>query len=110
MVSLFWTSLAMLVAFRAREFFPGMVSLMLSGIVVFFFGGGLALVRPNLDAMIPLVRLFPNPWVVDPVRDLVLFGIWPADYSRAVAVAGGLALLAVAGGWFFAARGLRHLG
>lgn len=108
LVALFWTALAMLVAFRSREFFPGMVSLMLTGIVVFFFGGGLALVRPNLAGMIPVIRLFPNPWVVDPVRDLVLFGIWPVDFAAVVTVAGLLAGLVTAGSWWMAARGIRR--
>ncbi len=110
LIALFWTALAMLVAFRARAFFPGMVSLMLSGIVVFFFGGGLALARPNWDAMIPVIRLFPNPWVVDPVRDLVLFGIWPADFSTAVAAGALLAGLAILASWTLAAGGLRRPG
>ena len=71
--------------------------------------GGLALVRANW-AGVPLVsKLFPNIYAVDPLRDLILFHTWPADWTRTVLILLGFAVLSITPGLTLAARRLRRI-
>ncbi len=110
LVALFWIALALLVGLWSREYFTGMIGLMLTGITLFFLGGGLALVRANWDDVVLLAKLFPNVYVVDLLRDLILFGVWPADWASGIGAASLLAVLALAVSWQLAARRLRRWG
>ena len=110
LVALFWIALALLLGLRTRNYMPGAIATILTGVLVFFISGGLSLVRANVDRVIWLAWLFPNTYAVDPIRDLVLFHAWPADWTitllRLIAFAG----LSLAVGMGLAARGLRRCG
>jgi ABC-type polysaccharide/polyol phosphate export permease len=88
----------------------GAIGGVLGGVIIFFIGGGLAPVRQNWAKVLWLARLFPNTYAVDPVRDLVLFHAWPADWSVTLLTLIGLALVGLVGGMSLAARQLRRLG
>jgi hypothetical protein len=109
LVILFWVPWALLVGMRAR-FFAGMIAMILTGLTVFFVGGGLGLVRSNWSAVPWFSRLFPNVYAVDPLRDLILFHSWPEDWGSALLRLVGFALLSLAVGWGLTGRQMRRLG
>jgi hypothetical protein len=109
LVILFWVPFALLVGMRAR-FFAGMIAMILTGLTVFFVGGGLGLVRSNWEAVPWFSRLFPNVYAVDPLRDLILFHSWPEDWGSALLRLVGFALLSLAVGWGLTGRQMRRLG
>ena len=109
LVILFWAPLALMVGLRAR-YFAGMIALILTGLTVFFVSGGLGLVRANWDAVPWFPRVFPNLYAVDPLRDLILFHAWPADWRAALVTLTGFAAAGLAVGWGLAARQLRRAG
>jgi hypothetical protein len=109
LVILFWVPWALLVGMRAR-FFAGMIAMILTGLTLFFVGGGLGLVRSNWEAVPWFSRLFPNVYAVDPMRDLILFHAWPEDWGSALFRLVGFAVLSLAVGWGLAGRQTRRLG
>jgi hypothetical protein len=109
LVILFWVPLALLVGMRAR-YFGGMIATILTGLTVFFVSGGLGLVRANWEAVPWFSKLFPNIYAVDPLRDLILFHTWPADWRPALLRLAGFAALSLAVGWPLAGRHMRRLG
>jgi hypothetical protein len=109
LVILFWVSPALLVGMRAR-YFAGMIATILTGLTLFFVGGGLGLVRSNWEGVPWFSRLFPNVYAVDPLRDLILFHTWPADWAQTLLLLLGFAGLSLAVGLTLAARQLRRLG
>jgi ABC-type multidrug transport system permease subunit len=54
--------------------------------------------------------LFPNTHAVDPMRDLVLFNTWPADWTLTLLVLSGFAAVSLLVGFSLAARQLRRVG
>ena len=108
--ALFWIGGALVAGLRVREFFAGMVLTILTGMTIFFLGGGLSLVRPNWEGTLLVAKLFPNLYLVDPLRDLVLFQQLPADWGRAMAYGCGFAALGIVAGFVLAARQLRRPG
>lgn len=109
LVILFWAPLALLVGLRAR-YFAGMIALILAGLTVFFVAGGLGLVRANWAAAPWFSKLVPNTYAIDPLRDLVLFHTWPADWGRALLILAGFAAFGLMVGWELAAQQLRRAG
>ena len=87
----------------------GAIGIVLTAIIVFFIGGGLGLVRYNQDEVYWFSWLFPNTHVIDPIRDMVLFDAWPADWNITLLRALGVAILALAVGMKIASRKLRRL-
>ena len=110
LVCLFWIPLVLLAGLRNLHFFAGAVITILTGMTVFFIGGGLALVRPFKEKVPWFSWLFPNIYAVDPLRDLVLFHQWPQDWRPTVIILTGFAVGAILVGWTLAARQLRKLG
>jgi ABC-type multidrug transport system permease subunit len=108
LVILFWVPLALLWGMRAR-YFVGVIATILLGLTVFFVGGGLSMVRYNRENVPWFSWLFPNTYAVDPLRDLVLFSTWPADWRSTLLILAGFAVLSVGVGWGLAARQLRRL-
>lgn len=108
LVILFWVGPALLVGMRA-QYFAGMIATILTGLTLFFVGGGLGLVRANWEAVPWFSRLFPNVYAVDPLRDLVLFHTWPVDWAPTLLKLAGFAALSLAAGWTLAGRQLRRL-
>lgn len=109
LVALFWIAVALVLGLRARHYMAGAIAAVLGGAIVFFIGGGMAPVRYYPDEVLWLAWLFPNTYAVDPLRDLVLFQAWPANWLQTLLIltafaAGGLAV-AVA----FTERQLRRL-
>jgi hypothetical protein len=109
LVILFWVPLTLLFGLRAR-YFAGAIATILTGLVAFFVGGGLSMVRYNRENVPWFSWLFPNTYAVDPLRDLVLFHTWPAEWTQTLLILLGFAALSVAVGWGLTARQLRRLG
>jgi ABC-type multidrug transport system permease subunit len=108
LVALFWIPLTLLWGMRSR-FFAGVIATILVGMTVFFVGGGLAMVRTNRANVPWFSWLFPNTYAVDPLRDLILFHAWPADWGLTLLVLIGFAALGLVVGLVLAARQLRRL-
>ena len=75
-----------------------------------FIAGGLSLVRVNLDRAVWFTWLIPNAYVIDPMRDLILFHQCPLDWGTTLLKLMGFAILGIAVRWLFAVRQLRRLG
>jgi hypothetical protein len=110
LVAIFWASLGLVLGMRIRHYMAGAVTGVLGGVIVFFIGGGLAMVRSNWAKVTWLARFFPNTYAVDPVRDMVLFRSWPVDWTPMLLLLVGFAVVSLAGGMSLAARQLRRLG
>ncbi len=110
LMALFWVSAGLVLGMRTRHYMAGAIGGVFGGVLVFFIGGGLAPVRQNWAKVLWLARLFPNTYAVDPVRDLVLFQSWPADWNATLLILAGFALVSLVLGMGLAARQLRRLG
>ncbi len=110
LVALFWIALAIVAALGVRDYFVGAVTSVLTGLTMFFIGGGLSMPRYNAEKVVVIAWLFPNTYAVDPLRDLILFGTWPADWNATLFKLAGFAVLATASSWLLANRRLRRLG
>jgi ABC-type multidrug transport system permease subunit len=108
LVILFWIPFTLLFGLHAR-YFAGAIATILTGLTVFFTGGGLGLVRYNWESVPGFSRLFPNTYAVDPLRDLILFHAWPVDWTPTLLKLIGFATLSLAVGLGLAARQLRRL-
>jgi hypothetical protein len=109
LVILFWLPPTLLLGLRAR-YFAGAIATILTGLTVFFIGGGLSLVRHNRAHVLWVAWLFPNTHAVDPLRDLVLFGTWPVDWLPTLAILAAFAVASLALGLGVAGYRLRRLG
>ncbi len=109
LVVLFWVPITMVFGLRA-QYFAGAIAVMLTALTTFFIGGGLSLVRVNLDRAVWFTWLIPNAYAIDPMRDLILFHQWPLDWGTTLLKLMGFAILGIAVGWVFAIRQLRRLG
>jgi hypothetical protein len=110
LVCLFWIPLVLLAGLRKLHYFAGAVITILSGLTVFFIGGGLALVRPFKDKVPWYSWLFPNIYAIDPLRDLILFKEWPGDWNQVVLILAVFALGSILVGWGLSSRQLRRMG
>jgi hypothetical protein len=118
LVALFWIPLTLLFGLRAGQgsgqqsagqHFAGAIATILTGLTVFFIGGGLGLVRSNKESVPWFSWLFPNTHAVDPLRDLILFHTWPADWLPTLLKLVGFAAISLAVGLGLTARQLRRL-
>lgn len=109
LTALFWIALAIWMGLGLRNYFLGAVVSVLTGITVFFIGGGLSMVRHNAEEVLWVAWLFPNTHAVDPLRDLILFQAWPMDWGITLLKLLGFALAALGGVWFLVSRRLRRL-
>jgi hypothetical protein len=109
LVILFWVPLNLLFGMRAH-YFAGAIATILTGLTVFFVAGGLGMVRTNREDVPWFSWLFPNTYAVDPLRDLILFHTWPADWTPALLTLVGFATLSLVLGLGLACRQLRRLG
>jgi ABC-2 type transport system permease protein len=110
LVAIFWISITLVFGLRVRHYMAGAITAILTSVVVFFVGGGLAPVRYYPRAVLWLARLFPNTHAIDPLRDLVLFHTWPANGARVLAIVAGFAGVGLVVGLTWAGRRLRRLG
>ncbi|MBN1305841.1 MAG: ABC transporter permease [Anaerolineales bacterium] len=110
LVAVFWTQAALVMGLVARNYMSGAVSVVLGAMIIFFIGGGLSMVRANKDAVTWVAWMFPNTHAVDPIRDLVLFNMWPLDFWPVLLRLLGFAAAALLLGSIFSARKLRRLG
>lgn len=109
LAALFWIGVMLLVGLRATHFMGAAIGVILTGMIVFFTGGGLSMVRNNA-AHVPFFSwMFPNTHAIDPLRDLVLFHVWPVDWNITLLKLGGFALAGLSLGLAFAARQLRKI-
>lgn len=109
LVILFWVPIALVVGLRTR-YFAGAIAVVLTGLTLFFIGGGLGLVRGFEDKVLWVARPFPNMYAVDPMRDLILFQQRPVDWGTVVFKLTALAMISLIIGWGLAARQLRRIG
>jgi hypothetical protein len=113
LVILFWVPITLYFGLRARRFsnyFAGAIATILTGLTVFFIGGGLSLVRYNRQNVPWFSWLFPNTHAVDPLRDLILFHTWPADWTPTLLKLIAFATLSLVVGLGLSTRRLRRLG
>lgn len=110
LVILFWTSAALLMGLRLRNYMAGAIASILSAVTVFFIGGGLSIIRGREHQVLWVAWLFPNTYAVDPLRDLVLFGSWPVDWTPTLLRLGAFGALALVCCTGLAAHQLRRLG
>lgn len=110
LVSLFWISIMLLFGLRARHFMGAAIGTILTGMTVFFIGGGLAMVRNNAANVPWFSWFFPNTHAVDPMRDLILFHSWPVEWNVTIIKLSGFALLSIIFGVYLAAKQLRKIG
>jgi ABC-2 type transport system permease protein len=109
LVILFWVPLNLLFGMRAH-YFAGAIATILTGLTVFFVAGGLGMVRTYRENVPWFSWLFPNTYAVDPLRDLILFHSWPADWTATLLTLVGFAALSLVLGLGLAGRQLRRLG
>ena len=113
LVLLFWIPLTLLLGLGAGRMsdshFAGVIATILMGMIVFFVAGGLSMVRTNRANVPWFSWLFPNIYAVDPLRDMVLFHAWPADWTGTLLTLAGFALLSLMVGLSLATRRLRRL-
>lgn len=95
LVALFWIQIALALGLVSHNYMAGAIGSVLGAMILFFIGGGLSMVRAHKDAVIWLAWLFPNTYAVDPIRDLVLFQAWPADFSKTVIILTAFAIAAI---------------
>jgi hypothetical protein len=107
LVILFWVPPTLLFGFRS-EYFGGAIATILTGLTTFFAAGGLASVRYNRASVPWFSWIFPNIYAVDPMRDLVLFHEWPAEWTSAVVILAAFAAASVTAGMLLAGQQLRH--
>lgn len=110
LVALFWIAAILLVGLRARHFMGAAIGVILTSMMVFFIGGGLAMIRNN-EASVPWFSwLFPNTHAVDALRDLILFHAWPVDWTATLLRLTAFAAISLAVGTGLASRQLRRVG
>jgi hypothetical protein len=109
LTALFWIALALLVGLNTREYMPGAIASILTGLTVFFIGGGLSIIRNHEADVLLAAWFFPNTYAVDPLRDLILFHTMPADWNVTLLKLSGFAILAIGVGFGLASRQLRRL-
>jgi ABC-2 type transport system permease protein len=110
LVAIFWASLGLVLGMRIRHYMAGAITGVFGGVIVFFIGGGLAMVRNSWGKVTWLAWFFPNTYAVDPVRDMALFQAWPTDWTPTLLTLMGLALASLIGGMVLTTRQLRRLG
>lgn len=110
LVTLFWIPITLLLGLHARQYMPGAIASILGALTVFFIGGGLNIIRGYEDRVLLISWLFPNTYAVDPLRDLILFHTWPADWLPTLIKLGVFAAVSLSAGFYISARQLRHLG
>lgn len=110
LVAIFWTQVALVFGLVARNYMSGAIGSVLGAMIIFFIGGGLSMVRAHKDAVTWIAWLFPNTYAVDPLRDLVLFGTWPADFLQVFLILLAFTGAALLLGTLFSVRKLRRLG
>jgi len=109
LVGIFWIQVALAFGLIARNYMAGAIGSVLGAMIIFFIGGGLSMVRVHQDAVTWIAWLFPNTYAVDPIRDLVLFNTWPADFYPVLLKLIGFAVIAIFLGSLFSIRKLRKV-
>jgi ABC-2 type transport system permease protein len=110
LVAVFWIQVALAFGLVARNYMAGAIGAVLGAMIIFFIGGGLSMVRAHRDAVTWIAWLFPNTYAVDPIRDLVLFNVWPVDFWPVLVKLIGFAGVALLVGSIYSVRKLRRLG
>ncbi|NOZ70890.1 MAG: ABC transporter permease [Chloroflexi bacterium] len=108
LVILFWVPIALVVGLRVR-YFAGAIAVVLTGLTLFFIGGGLGMLRGFENRVLKIAWLFPNTYAVDPLRDLILFHQWPNDWKPVLFKLIMFATVSLLLGWGLVARRLRRL-
>jgi ABC-type multidrug transport system permease subunit len=110
LTSLFWIGIALLVGLWAKNYMGGALLAVLGTMIIFFIGGGLEMVRFNIDNVLWLAWLFPNTHAVDPMRDMILFHSWPVDWTAVLLKLSLFATFGLMIGMAVATRKIRRLG
>ena len=110
LVAVFWIQVALVFGLVASNYMAGAIGAVLGAMIVFFIGGGLSMVRAHQDAVTWIAWMFPNTYAVDPIRDLVLFNVWPVDFWQVLGILLIFAGFALFVGTKISVRKLRRLG
>ena len=108
LVALFWIMAALVLGLKLKQYMSGAVILILSGIIIFFTGGGLSLIRTREAEVMWWNWLIPNIYALDALRDLLLFESIPADWQMVLLILSGFAVFALILGLFATNRILRR--
>ncbi len=108
LVSLFWIMGALVLGMKFKQYMAGAVTLILSGMIIFFSGGGLNLVRTREADIYWWNWLFPNIYALDPLRDLMLFHRVPVDWAPVLLKLSIFAFISFLAGLGLTIRSLRH--
>ncbi len=109
LVILFWVPWVLVFAIRSG-FFSGAVTVILTGLTIFFTSGGLNMVR-GFESEVPWISwIFPNIYVVDPLRDILLFHQTPPDLGQVIMILVGFAAFSVIFASGIVIRKLRRVG
>jgi hypothetical protein len=107
-IALFWVSISLLAGLSVRDYMGGAIGVALTGILVFFIGGGLNFVRTNTEKVLKVAWLFPNTHAVDAFRDLVLFNQIPEDLGFILFITCSLSFSVLIVCWLLAGRNIRR--
>ncbi len=107
LVALFWAGLAFILSFLSGRALGSNIIVVAIGLVVFFIAGGTEPVRYSSGNLWWLIRLFPNAYAVDPLRDTVLFCTIPANWAQIILTLILFDAVSLSAGFFFAQRQLR---
>jgi ABC-2 type transport system permease protein len=107
LVALFWAGLALILSFLSGRALGSSIIVVAIGLIVFFIAGGTEPVRYSSGNLWWLIRLFPNAYAVDPLRDAVLFNTIPANWTQIILTLILFAAVSLSAGFFVAQRQLR---
>jgi ABC-2 type transport system permease protein len=110
LVSLFWIALALIMGLRVRNYMAGAIAAVLTGVTAFFIGGGLAPIRYYSRGLVWFAWIFPNTYAVDPLRELILFDAWPANWLSTTFILLAFAIGSLGVSFALTNRYLRRLG
>jgi hypothetical protein len=101
---------AEIMGLRARHHIAGAISMIMTGIIIFFTCGALSLVRYLPKKILWFAKLFPNGHAIDPMRDLILFHKWPTNWDQTVLILSIFAIGCLILSMIVTRRQLRRIG
>jgi ABC-2 type transport system permease protein len=110
LVAPLWIAIALVLGLRARHYMAGAVGSIASGVIVFFVAGGLSSPAYYPTLLRWIAALLPNSYAVDPLRELILFQSWPANWVQTLAILVAFSAASLAVGLTAASRQLRRPG
>jgi len=107
-IALFWVSISLVAGLSVKDYMGGAIGVALTGILVFFIGGGLNFVRTNTEKVLKVAWFFPNTHAVDTFRDLILFNQIPEDLGSILFITCCISFSVLIVCWLVAGRNIRR--